>query len=284
VANASDRLAKRLAVKPGKRVRLSQWDPNDTNGYHGKAHCEAVVQRNVKQLFDLQTLLAACNGYAVLIVLQGMDAAGKDGTIRHVMTGLNPQGCTVTSFKVPTDEESKHGYLWRVHKAAPKLGEIGIFNRSHYEDVLVARVHRLVPKSVWSARFEQINDFEKILAANRTMILKFFLHISREEQLRRLEQRIEDPTKNWKISPADFQEREYWDDYVAAYEDALGKCSTESGPWYIVPSDRKWFRNLAVSQIIVERMAELKMKYPPAAFDVAQLREALRAKAGGATK
>jgi len=267
-------------VKPGKRVNLSHWDPGETSGYHGKAHSEAVVQRNVARLFELQTLLAACNSYAVLIVLQGMDAAGKDGTIRHVMTGLNPQSCRVTSFKVPTDEEKRHDFLWRIHKAAPLRGEIGIFNRSHYEDVLVARVHKIVPKSIWSGRYEQICDFEKMLAANHTIILKFYLHISREEQLRRLEQRIEDPLKNWKISPADFKEREYWDDYQAAYEDALSKCSTEDGPWYIIPSDKKWFRNLAVSQIIVERMAELKMKYPPPSFDVAELREALRAAIG----
>ena len=177
--------------------------------------------------------------------------------------------------------EARHDFLWRIHLAAPRRGEIGIFNRSHYEDVLVARVHKLVPKSVWSARYEQINDFEKMLARNKVVILKFFLHISKEEQIRRLEQRIGDPMKNWKISPADFKEREYWDDYVAAYEDALTKCSTESGPWYIIPSDKKWFRNLAVSQIIVERMSQLKMKYPPPAFDVEQLREALKANQKG---
>jgi PPK2 family polyphosphate:nucleotide phosphotransferase len=280
VSDAKKELAQEFMAAPGKRVRLDRWSTAETVGHHGKAHSEAVVQRNVERLFELQTLLAACNSYGILIVLQGMDAAGKDGTIRHVMTGLNPQSCQVTSFKVPTDLERRHDFLWRVHKAAPQRGEIGIFNRSHYEDVLVARVHKLVPKSVWSGRYEQICEFEKMLAANHTIILKFFLHISKEEQLRRLDQRIDDPLKNWKISTADFKEREYWDDYHAAYEDALSKCRTEWGPWYVIPSDKKWFRNLAVSQIIVERMAELKMKYPPPSFDVGQLREALKASAG----
>ena len=276
MAKSKDRLADRFLVKPDSRVKLSRWDPDDNAGYRGKAHSEAVVERNVQHLFDLQTLLAACNGYSVLIVLQGMDAAGKDGTIRHVMTGLNPQGCRVTSFKVPSDEEARHDFLWRVHTATPKRGEIGIFNRSHYEDVLVARVHKLASKRVWSARYGQINDFERMLAENRCVILKFFLHISKEEQRRRLEQRIEDETKNWKLSPADFHERQYWDDYVDAYEDALSKCSRTHAPWYIIPSNKKWFRNLAVSQIIVERLAELKMKYPRPVADLQQLRQALR--------
>ncbi len=280
MANAKKRLAERFLVKPGSRVKLARWDPDDSDGYRGKAHCEAVVQRNVQRLFNLQAVLAAGNAYSMLIVLQGMDAAGKDGTIRHVMTGLNPQGCRVTSFKVPNDVEARHDFLWRVHRSAPMRGEIGIFNRSHYEDVLVARVHKLAPKGVWSSRYWQINDFESMLAQNRCVILKFFLHISKEEQRKRLEQRIDDETKNWKLSPADLHERQYWDDYVDAYEDALSKCSTKAAPWYIIPSDKKWFRNLAVSQIIVERMEELKMKYPRPAFDVPQLREALRAMNG----
>ncbi len=269
-------MAGRFMVEPGKKVKLSHWDTAETAGYEGKARCDAVVQQNVKRLFGLQKLLAASNSYAVLIVLQGMDAAGKDGTIRHVMTGVNPQGCRVSSFKVPNEVEASHDFLWRIHHNIPRMGEIGIFNRSHYEDVLVVRVHKLVPKSLWSERYQEINDFEEMLADNRVLILKFFLHVSKEEQQRRLEQRIEDPTKNWKISPADFKERVYWDDYVAAYEDALTKCSTKWAPWYIIPADKKWFRNLAVSQIIVERMATLKMKYPPPSFDVSQLRAALK--------
>jgi len=277
MADAKKELAQRFVVEPGKRVRLDRWDAADTFGHHGKAHSEAVVQRNVERLFELQTLLAACNSYAVLMVLQGMDAAGKDGTVRHVMTGLNPQGCRVTSFKAPNDIELRHDFLWRVHHNVPLRGEIGIFNRSHYEDVLVVRVHKLAPKGVWSDRYEQINNFEKMLADNKVIILKFFLHVSKEEQSRRLAQRIEDPAKNWKITPADFKEREYWNDYTAAYEDALSRCSTPWAPWYIIPADKKWFRNLAVSQIIVERMNTLKMKYPPVSFDVSQLRDALQA-------
>src|SRR5690349_682264 len=183
-------LAKRFLVKPGEKVHLSKRDPNDTAGLRSKAEYETILQKNVQRLFDLQTLLAACDQYAVLVVLQAMDAGGKDGTIRHVMTGLNPQACRVTSFKVPSQEETRHDFLWRVHNAMPRRGEIGIFNRSHYEDVLVARVHKLAPKSAWSERYQQINDFEKTLTQNNVMIFKFFLHISREEQARRLEERI----------------------------------------------------------------------------------------------
>jgi PPK2 family polyphosphate:nucleotide phosphotransferase len=201
-----------------------------------------------------------------------MDAGGKDGTIRHVMTGLNPQACRVTSFKVPSEEEARHDFLWRVHNAVPKGGEIGIFNRSHYEDVLVARVHNLVPKAVWEARYDQINEFEDMLVENNTVILKFFLHISKDEQKRRLEDRIQDPLKNWKVSEADFAERRYWNDYMAAYEDALSKCSTKRAPWYVIPANQKWFRNLAVSQIIVDRMKALKMEYPPSKIDLSKVR------------
>jgi PPK2 family polyphosphate:nucleotide phosphotransferase len=205
-----------------------------------------------------------------------MDAGGKDGTIRHVMTGLNPQACRVTSFKVPSEEEADHDFLWRIHKAVPRLGEIGIFNRSHYEDVLVARVHELAPKEVWSGRYDQINDFEKILFRNQTIILKFFLYISKEEQAKRLLARIDDPQKNWKVSPADLREREYWDDYMKAYEDALERCSTRWAPWYVIPADKKWFRNLAVSEVIVDRIERLKLNYPPLKVDPEELRAHLR--------
>jgi PPK2 family polyphosphate:nucleotide phosphotransferase len=263
-------------VEPGKRLKLSQRDPGDTTGMADKSECEAMLAKNIERLFNHQMLLAASREYAVLVVLQAMDAGGKDGTIRHVMTGLNPQACHVTSFKVPTDEESHRDFLWRIHKAVPRRGEIGIFNRSHYEDVLVVRVHGLVPKRVWSARYDQINDFEKILAKNNTVVLKFFLHISKEEQAKRLEQRFEDPRKNWKVAPSDVTERQHWDDYMAAYEDALSECSTERAPWYVIPANKKWFRNLAVSQIIADTMAGLKLQYPKPAFDLTQLRAALK--------
>jgi PPK2 family polyphosphate:nucleotide phosphotransferase len=269
-------LAERFVVTPGKRLELTRRDPEDTAGVRGKAHYEPVLQRNIQQLLNLQSLLAASNKYAVLVVLQAMDTGGKDGTIRHVMTGLNPAACRVTAFKAPTEEELRHDFLWRVHKPEPRHGEIGIFNRSHYEDVVTVRVHHQVPKSVWSARYSQINDFEKILYKNNTIILKFFLHISKDEQARRLAERIEDPRKNWKLSTADLTERAYWDEYIAAYEDALTQCSTERAPWYVIPANKKWFRNLAVSQILVDTMSALKLKYPEPSFDVAQLRAALR--------
>jgi PPK2 family polyphosphate:nucleotide phosphotransferase len=273
---AQGELGKRFVVEPGSKPKLSKRDPDDTADAT-KTKCTGTLQKNIQRLFDLQTLLAASDSRAVLIVLQAMDAGGKDGTIRHVMTGLNPQACRVTSFKVPTAEELHHDFLWRIHHAMPHRGEIGIFNRSHYEDVLVTRVHKLVPKSVWSERYEQINDFERTMTKNGVVIFKFFLHISKEEQARRLEQRLDDPHKNWKISQADLAERNSWDDYTAAYEDALAKCSTNRAPWYVIPANKKWFRNLAVSQILVDAMSAWKMKYPPPAGDLTELRKQLRA-------
>jgi len=202
---------------------------------------------------------------SVLVVLQGIDAAGKDGTIRHVMSGLNPQGVTVTPFKVPEGAEKRHDYLWRVHNAVPEWGMMGIFNRSHYEDVLVVRVHDLVPKSVWSKRYDQINNFERMLSENHVRIVKFLLYISKEEQARRFRQRLDDKTKRWKFSPADIKEREYWDSYIEAYDEMLTKCSTDRAPWYVIPSNHKWFRNLAVAEILVKVMQDMKLKYPKAA-------------------
>jgi len=269
-------LAKRFGVKPGERVKLKKFDPGDTAGIFRKARYEAILERDIRRLFDQESRLAASRKYAVLIVLQGLDAAGKDGTIRHVMTGLNPQACRVTSFKVPNDEESHHDFLWRVHKAVPMRGEIGVFNRSHYEDVLVARVHKLVSKHVWSDRYEQINDFEKMLAKNHVITLKFFLHISKDEQERRLEERIDDQQKNWKLSPSDFAEHRRYDEYTEAFEDALSRCSTKHAPWFVIPSDKKWFRNLAVAQILADTMSSLKLDYPPSSFDMRELRDALR--------
>jgi PPK2 family polyphosphate:nucleotide phosphotransferase len=255
------RLAAELIAKPGKKFRLADIDPDDTRGID-KKEAEPLFQKHLEDLLELQTVLYAESRRAVLVVLQGIDAGGKDGTIRHVMSGLNPQGVTVTSFKVPEGEEKRHDYLWRVHRAVPEWGDIGIFNRSHYEDVLVVRVHELVPKEVWSKRYDQINDFERMLTENGVRVLKFFLLISKDEQAKRFEERLADPTKNWKFSRADTKERKFWDDYMRAYEDAIGKCSTEAAPWYVVPANHKWFRNLAVAQILRDEMRAMKLAYP----------------------
>ncbi|MBU2493042.1 MAG: polyphosphate kinase 2 family protein [Bacteroidetes bacterium] len=206
------------------------------------------------------------------MVLQAPDAGGKDGVVRHVIVSMNPQGCHVVGFKQPTPEELTHDFLWRIERQVPKPGEVVVFNRSHYEDVLIVRVHDLVPIEVWSNRYEQINDFEKRLINNGTHILKFFLYISKEEQLRRFKKRLEDPTKHWKISEADYKEREFWESYQEAYEDALSKCSTSEAPWYVIPSDQKWFRNLAVSKIIVETMKKLDIKFPEPTVNIEDIR------------
>jgi PPK2 family polyphosphate:nucleotide phosphotransferase len=260
-----------LSIKPGKKVKLSKFDPDATLGWNKNHAMKASLEKTLKKLDRLQYLLYADRKRALLVVLQGLDAAGKDGTVRHVMSGVNPQGCTVTSFKQPSPEEMAHDFLWRVHRAVPPHGNIGIFNRSHYEDVLVARVHNLVPKKVWSARYDQINDFEKFLDANNITVLKFFLHISKNEQEKRLMERIDDPDKRWKISQADFAERKFWGDYVAAYEDALSLCNTKAAPWFIIPANKKWFRNLAVSHIIAETLEHMNLKFPPPAIDIKKL-------------
>jgi PPK2 family polyphosphate:nucleotide phosphotransferase len=250
-------------VSSGTQVSLADYEPGYTGNYQSKAETKAELKRNVARLRELQDVLWAQGKHSLLIVLQAMDAGGKDGTIKHVMRGVNPQGCQVTSFKVPTKEELDHDFLWRVHKVVPRRGYIGIFNRSHYEDVLVVRVHNLVPEEAWRQRYEQINHFEKLLADTGTTILKFFLFTSREEQKERFEARLRDPRKNWKFSMGDVKEREYWDDYMRAYEEALSRCSAPWAPWYIVPANRKWYRNLAVSQIVVETLERLDMRYPP---------------------
>jgi PPK2 family polyphosphate:nucleotide phosphotransferase len=256
-------LAAALIAKPGKKIQLADIDPDDTHGID-KATAEKRLEKNRLALLELQSVLYAESRRAVLIVLQGIDASGKDGTIRHVMSGLNPQGVSVTSFKVPEGDEKRHDYLWRVHRAVPEWGKIGIFNRSHYEDVLVVRVHDIVPKAVWSKRFDQINDFERMLTENGVHILKFFLLIGKDEQKTRLEARLDDKRKMWKFSAEDTKERKYWDDYIRAYEDVLAKCSTDSAPWYVAPSNHKWFRNLAVSEILRGEMSAMKLKYPKA--------------------
>jgi PPK2 family polyphosphate:nucleotide phosphotransferase len=264
-------LADRVKIEPGSKVHLAKFDARASFGYSKGDSARALLQKNLRKLYELQALLYADRRYALLIVLQALDAGGKDGTIRHVMAGVNPQGCEVVSFKTPTAEELDHDFLWRVHRAVPRRGNIGIFNRSHYEDVLIARVHNLVPKSVWSERYDQINAFEKILVENNTRILKFFLHISKDEQKARFEERIQNPVKNWKISEADFLERNHWDEYVKAYEDVLEKCSTSYAPWFVIPADRKWFRNLAVSQIIVDALDSMKLRYPAPSIDLTRL-------------
>ena len=261
-------LRERFQVTPGKKFHLRDRDPEDSAHITDKEVALATQQKNTQKLSDLHDLLYAEQKHALLVVLQGMDASGKDGTIKHVMSGVNPAGCTVTSFKVPTAEEASHDFLWRIHKAVPPKGYIGIFNRSHYEDVLVTRVHKLVTESVWKSRYDRINEFEQLLVENHVVLLKFFLHISKEEQKQRFDCRREEADKNWKISDADMRERAFWNDYQSAYEDAIAKCSTKAAPWHVVPANKKWFRNLAVSQMIVDALRELNMKYPTRVPDV----------------
>ena len=210
---------------------------------------------------------------SLLICLQAPDAGGKDGVIRHVMGSMNPQSCRVASFKGPSSEELAHNFLWRIERATPRRGEVVIFNRSQYEDVLIVRVHDLVRKKIWSQRYQQINDFERRLAASGTRILKFYLHISKKEQLRRFRQRLDDPARRWKISEADYVEREFWDAYQDAYEDALNKCSTEEAPWFVIPSDHKWFRDLAISQIIADALESMEIKLPQPTVNIADIRK-----------
>lgn len=259
-------------VKPGSRAKLSKRKPDSTAHFKSKEDAEEALEANRKRMDDLQFVLWAENKRSLLIVLQGIDASGKDGTVRHVMTGLDPSGCRVTSFKQPSAEEADHDFLWRIHKAVPAKGEIGVFNRSHYEEVLIVRVHKLLPEKVWRTRYEQINAFEKLLVGGGMTVVKIFLHISKDEQKERLEARLKDPTKNWKFSPQDIEERKRWADYMEAYEDAITKCSTEHAPWYVVPANKKWFRNLAVSQIIVDTMEEMSMKLPRPQFDASKYR------------
>jgi PPK2 family polyphosphate:nucleotide phosphotransferase len=254
---------KQYRVKPGEKVHLRDIDPNDTHLVPGgKKAAEKESQELPARLEELQELLYASRKQAILIVLQGMDTSGKDGTIRHVMNGFNPAGTRVASFRKPSQEELDHDYLWRVHHQVPAKGEIAVFNRSHYEDVLVVRVHNLVPKSVWKKRYDHITAFEQMLVDEGTVIRKFFLHISREEQRQRLQARVDDPTKRWKFQHGDIEERELWDDYQEAYEAALEKTSTDDAPWYIVPANHKWYRNHVVASVLVETLEGLHMKYP----------------------
>jgi PPK2 family polyphosphate:nucleotide phosphotransferase len=245
-------------IDAGSRVKLKDYDPAYTEKYSDRASAEQALQKLSDELSELQELLAAAQHQSLLVVLQGMDTSGKDGTIRHVFSHVNPQGCDVYSFKVPTEEELAHDFLWRVHKATPGKGTMGIFNRSHYEDVLIARVHKLVPEKVWSQRYEEINNFEQLLVHNGMIVLKFYLHISYDEQEQRLLAREQDKDKAWKISVEDWEERKYWNDYQQAYEDALSRCSTDKAPWYIVSANHKWYRNLAVAHTLVYIMRQYK--------------------------
>ena len=256
-----------LVVRPGSRVRLARRDHGATHGWDKEAASVELATQTAR-LGELQDRFWAEAKRSILVVLQGIDAAGKDGTINKVMEAFNPQGCPVTSFKVPSVEELAHDYLWRVHNKVPRKGEIGIFNRSHYEDVLVVRVHDLVPRKVWSMRYDQINAFERILVDNGTAIVKFFLAIDKDEQRERFQARFDDPTKRWKFSMGDLEERKLWDDYQAAFDDALSKTSTARAPWYVIPANRKWFRNLAVATILADTIAGLRPAYPPVADDV----------------
>ena len=258
-----------IKVDPGEKVRLAKTDTDRAAGLT-KSAGNARLAALSEQLGELQELLFAARQHAVLVILQGMDTSGKDGTIKHVMSNVNPLGCRVEAFKVPTEEELAHDFLWRVHTVTPARGMMTIFNRSHYEDVVVVRVHDLVPKSVWEARYDHIVDFERTLADSGTLILKFFLHISREEQEERLLAREQDPSKAWKLSAADWRERERWDDYMQAYEDAIVRTSTKDAPWHIVPADKKWFRNLAIAEAIVETLESHRAEWTDALRKLAE--------------
>jgi len=255
-------------VTPGKKFRLDDYETDETGPFKDREEAAGPTEKNLKKLSKLQEVLYAQSKYAVLIVFQAMDAGGKDGAIEHIFSGINPQGCSVASFKAPSHLELSHDYLWRYHMACPQKGMIGIFNRSHYESVLVERVKGIAPKKVWSQRYEQINQFEAMLAAENVVTLKFYLHISKEEQAERLQARLDNPEKNWKFDPGDLVERKRWDDYMDAFEDALGNCSTADAPWYAIPSNRKWFRNWAISDIIVRTLKKLPLEYPKAVEDL----------------
>lgn len=267
----------KIIYKPGSKTKLSEYDPAYSGSYKSKKNAEKDLQKGLEKLLEMQAKLYAQDKYSILLIFQAMDAGGKDGTIKHVMSGVNPQGCQVTSFKAPSAEELDHDYLWRCMKALPERGQIGIFNRSYYEEVLVTRVHpeflqfQRLPdlpedpekdEKFWKKRFADINNFEQYLSNNGIIVLKFFLHISKEEQKKRLMERIVDPAKNWKFSIKDVEERAKWPEYMYAYEEMLKNTSTEVAPWHVIPADKKWFMRTAVSNIIVERLKSLKLNYP----------------------
>ncbi|MGA8410548.1 MAG: polyphosphate kinase 2 family protein [Xanthobacteraceae bacterium] len=269
----------RFIVEPGRKVRLEKIDPSYTGKHESHDKALPQIRKHLERMGKLQYLLYADGDRSLLVVLQALDAAGKDGVIRHLFSGINPQGTLVFGFKQPSKVESEHDFLWRIHACAPAKGQIVIFNRSHYEDVLVVRVHDLVPRSVWSKRYDLINDFEKVLVQNRTRVLKFYLHISPEEQLARFAQRLDDPSRHWKISESDYSERELWPKYVSAYEDAMEQTSTKHAPWFVIPANHKWFRDLAISQIIADTMDEMGLKLPPTNVSIADIRRKYHAAA-----
>lgn len=259
---------KKYKVKPGTKVDLSDYDPRDKGDFAGgKQEGREETAKVVTRLSELQKVLYAENKHRILVVFQAMDTGGKDGVTRGVFQGVNPQGVRVKGFKAPTAYELAHDYLWRVHRQVPRSGQIVVFNRSHYEDVLVVRVHKLVPKKVWQRRYDHINAFERLLVDEGTTILKFYLHIDKDEQKERLQARLDEPDKNWKFNPGDLEERKLWPEYQKAYEDMLSKTSTSWAPWYIIPANRKWYRNLVVSKIVVHTLEKLDMQYPEADFD-----------------
>lgn len=266
------RYSERFRVEPGSAPRLSAIDPSFKDKHESKESAEAELIGHARRLRELQALVYADGQRSVLICLQAPDAGGKDGTINHVLGAMNPQGTRVHGFKVPSAEEAAHDFLWRAHVHAPAKGEVVIFNRSHYEDVLVVRVHGLVPDRVWEPRYALINEFERNLVAAGTHVLKFFLHISEEEQLARFKQRLDDPTRWWKISESDYAERAAWSTYRAAYEDMLARTSTESAPWHVIPANHKWFRDLAISSIVIETLERLDLKVPAPSVDIEDIR------------
>jgi PPK2 family polyphosphate:nucleotide phosphotransferase len=263
---------KRFAVSPGDKIKLADINPAYKGEHESRQSAASAIARNTETLARLQYKLYAEGMRALLVVLQGLDASGKDGVVRHIFSGTNPQGVNVARFRQPTHEELAHDFLWRAHCHAPAKGEIMIFNRSHYEDVLVVRVHNIVPKAMWSARYHGICEFEKLLTEAGTRVLKFYLHISPEEQLARFKERLDDPQRNWKISISDYTEREYWPAYIAAYEDAMRETTTKDAPWYVIPSDHKWFRDLAISSILIDTLDEMKLQIPKSSVDLKEIR------------
>lgn len=263
----------RYRTKEGQSVRLEDWDPSDTSAFKGKKKDGLKELAGLRDKLDtLQEKLYAEHDRAILVVLQGMDTSGKDGTIRRVFEGVNPQGVRVARFREPTPEEVDHDFLWRAHREVPRKGEIVIFNRSHYEGVLVERVHKLVPKDLWQRRYQQINDFERLLSESGTRVIKFYLNIDEDEQKRRLQARLDDPSKHWKFSPQDVKERGFWPEYMKAYEAALERTSTRWAPWYLVPSNHAWFRDLVVCQKLVVTLESMKLHYPPPTVDLSTVR------------
>jgi PPK2 family polyphosphate:nucleotide phosphotransferase len=273
LAKAARELASAYRIVDGAKFRLKDFDPGDTDGVKSKEHAQVMLEESTRKLCDMQEKLYAQNQWALLVIFQAMDAAGKDGAIKHVMSGVNPQGCEVYAFKAPGPEELSHEYLWRAHKQVPARGKIGIFNRSYYEEALVVRVHEdilknqripqpLISKSIWEQRYKDMNAFEKYLTRNGIVVIKFFLHLSKQEQKRRFLERLEDSTKNWKFSMADVKERGYWKDYMAAYEEMIQNTATENAPWYVVPADNKWYTRLVVACALIETLKKLDLQFP----------------------